>query len=588
MRLRIFIFLFSICVCVTAILGLSGQTPSTTAQAPDQPYLVLATSNAGTLQLELSEAVARGYGFRSAWQTGEMLVLLERTEGGAGREIHLVAAMSVEALTQDLNDAGSAGYRLIPGGMLRNPTQSSTGGDGIGPEGVLLLERSLQAAERYEYQITAAPIDYEWNKKTKRYRAKNYEAIERLLQDSVANGYRLAGVLGTATLNPRCGRGCAAQLHALFVWERRRGTTEGAPFVLGSTDYRLVEGYAGGDLSGRVREAAADGYAMTSLSALLRLPDANHVAFVMERVPESSTAPDYLVLSALDLEGLRNQLTAAGAEGFRARQWSFFGDPLVAIVERDPGDAWAYGYEVVETDRTSSLQRELLEAGTTGRVIGTTSSERRLYNVRDSDQGFGSLFGSRPSFSINRESATHIGFIERRLDQRMPRQVAEARQWRELSLEVGKKPSDFEKELNRAARDGFRLLSLATAPDGETVEMTLVQDSSDEMSAEYRVLTTTREGTMRDELNDLSHEGFRLTSGAVFAKPTKMGPIELAAVMERRPARETRYDYLLRTTVLESTLHDEISDAEAEGYRVVGLLDSGRGKAAFLERTAGE
>lgn len=585
MRVGIFVLSWSICVFTTGVVGLSGQESATNAQALDQPYLVLATSNTGTLQRELSEAAARGYRFRSAWQTNEMLVLLERTDGVAGREIHLVAAMSVDALTQDLNEAASGGYRLIPGGMLRNPTQSSTGSGGIGREGVLLLERSPQVPERYEYRITTAPIEYELDKKTKRYRAKNYETIERLLQDSVANGYRLSGVLGTAMLNTRCGRGCA-KLHAMFVWERQKGTTEGAPLVLGSTDYRFVEGYAGGELSERVGEAAADGYAMTSVSALLRLPDTNHVVFVMERVPESSVAPDYLVLSALDVEGLGNQLKAAGAEGFRGREWSFFGDPLVAVVERGSGDAWAYDYDVVETDRTSTLQRELLEAGATGRVIGATSSERRSYNVRDSE-GIGSLFGSRPSFSISRQSASHIGFIERRLDERAPRPVAVVRHRRELSLEIGKKPSDFEKELNRAARDGFRLLSLGTAPDGETVEMTLVRESSDQ-AAEYRVLTTTREGTMQDELNDQSHEGFRLISGGVFAKPTKMGPIEMAAVMERRSGRESRHDYLLRTTVRESTLLDEISDAEAEGYSVVGLLDSGRGKAAFLERSAAQ
>ena len=93
---------------------------------------------------------------------------------------------------------------------------------------------------------------------------------------------------------------------------------------------------------------------------------------------------------------------------------------------------------------------------------------------------------------------------------------------------------------------------------------------------------------MEEELNELAHEGFRLASGGVFAKPTKTGGLELAAVMERRAERETLHEYLLLTTARELTLRDEISDAQGEGYTVRGRLHSGRGHAAFLERAVPE
>ena len=87
-----------------------------------------------------------------------MVVLLERPEGDAvRREIYLIAALSLEALNQELNQAASEGYRLVPGGVLRNPSLSSKGGDSIGQEGVLLLERSPQVTERLEYLVSTVP-----------------------------------------------------------------------------------------------------------------------------------------------------------------------------------------------------------------------------------------------------------------------------------------------------------------------------------------------------------------------------------------------------------------------------------------------
>jgi hypothetical protein len=152
-----------------------------------------------------------------------------------------------------------------------------------------------------------------------------------------------------------------------------------------------------------------------------------------------------------------------------------------------------------------------------------------------------------------------------------------------LSFQIGKKPSDMEQELNRTARNGYRLLLLGTAPDGETVELTL-HEVTEQPAAEYRVLTAQRTSTMEEELNELAGEGFRLPPSGVFAKPTKMAGIEWAAVMERVPEEQHRYNYAVLTTARESTLRDEISYAQGEGYTVRCRLHSGRGHAAFLER----
>ena len=266
--------------------------------------------------------------------------------------------------------------------MLTNPLFE----DG---ETVLLLERSPQLTERFEYKVTTAPIEYKWDKNARRYHAENYREFEQQLQRAVESGFRLAGLLGKADPE-RLGRSC--DLGAILVWERPLLTRDRQPDSAGweGTDYRLVEGFLGAELSEKVSEAAADGYRMTAVSTLFNLPGWNHLALVMERADDPSTVPEYLVLSALDLEGLGNQMTAAGAHGYRARDWAFFGNPLVAIVERAPSELGAYQYELLETNRLVTLQRELLEAGATGRVAGVTSSRRSSYDVTSDTGGAGS------------------------------------------------------------------------------------------------------------------------------------------------------------------------------------------------------
>ena len=101
-----------------------------------------------------------------------------------GREVHLIAAVSWKTLSQELRDAGAQGYRLAPRGVLRHPYLSAWGDDLLGREAVLLLERSPDTTARYEYQIDPVELEYEWHKKTRRHRAKNYKKLdEQLLED---------------------------------------------------------------------------------------------------------------------------------------------------------------------------------------------------------------------------------------------------------------------------------------------------------------------------------------------------------------------------------------------------------------------
>jgi len=573
-------------VCVTAAaLSMAG---SAIAQSVDEPYLLISSSRTGQLEDDLAGAVARGYAVRTSWNSSdEMFVLLERDEGEAvPRDVKLVATLSRNTMGRELAEAAAEGYRLLPGGLLRNPSLSGIGGDQMGQEAVVLLGRSAEAREPVEYLVTGVEIEYQWDKKARRYHAKNYKDFEHQLQQTVDQGFRLAGLWGNADPNRR-GKGC--DLGVVLLWERPAATADAAASGQGPA-YRLVEGFPGPELNERLGEAVADGYRLTPVSALFHLPATNHVAFVMERDPDSSIGRRYLVLASMEPEGLENQLAAAGAHGYRLRDWALRGDPLVAIVEH-AGDG-GYAYELFETDRLATLQRELTEAVTSGRVAAVTSARRWSFET-SSDlgvSGLGGLFGSRPSFRLESTDPRHVGIVEHLGDEEG---TLSAEPWpgtgrfSALEFPVGNKPSDMEKDLNTRAKSGYRALLVANAPDGETLDITLETQAGQSGPAEYRVLTATRDSTLEEELNAVAGEGFRLVAGGVFAKPTKMGAIERGAVMERVPGVVERYEYLLLTTGREATLRDEIDDAVLDGYALAGRQHLGRGHAAFMERAVG-
>ena len=594
------------------------------ADAPD--YLVLGTGLTRTLQGELSEAVSQGYVIRSALSSplyverererceelrsfdrertvdvfdreedlencgNELVVLLERSESApVGREVHLIAALSWKTLAQELSEAGAQGYRLAPRGVLRNPQQSAWGDDFVGREAILLLERSPQTTAHYEYRMDAVELEYEWDKKTRRHRAKNYKELDEQLQQTAREGLRLVGLLG----EERSGRfGKSHDMNVFLIWERETSEADNSPPNTGDSNrprYRVVEGYPDATLTERLRLAAAEGYIASSAATMFVLPFEQHLAIVMKLADDPTTIPSYLALTALDLEGLQNELRIAGRHGYRGSDLRFFGDPLAAIVERPSDSQVGYEHMVFEAEDSGHLQTVLAEAAGQGRIVGVTSTRRRSYGFDEDDSvgGFASLFGSRPSFRIDRGPIRQLEFVEAALDERSETTPGHRERLGRLSalvVEIGKKPDDMAKELNKMAQDRYRYMHLATAPDGETIDFTLRASPEDEAVPEYRVLTTLRVGTMAEELNEHARAGFRLGSGAVFAKPTKKGALELAALMERTFEDVPPYEYRILSESEEAELLERIEVARAEGYEVAARLTSGHDHTVFLER----
>ena len=125
------------------------------------------------------------------------------------------------------------------------------------------------------------------------------------------------------------------------------------------------------------------------------------------------------------------------------------------------------------------------------------------------------------------------------------------------------KTSTMEKELNAAAGQGYRIL-IGSPTSGSEMAIFLERAPSMTEPYRYKLLATTRTGTMQKELNEAGDGGYRLLPRTMIAKPQAlMGGAEIVVVLERAPAGERRYEYKLLATSLTSTLQKEVAEAQA-------------------------
>ena len=142
----------------------------------------------------------------------------------------------------------------------------------------------------------------------------------------------------------------------------------------------------------------------------------------------------------------------------------------------------------------------------------------------------------------------------------------------------------MEEELNEAATLGFRIVTGSPTSENE-IAIFLERVATPPDVYEYKLLATTRTGTMQEELSEAAEEGFRLLPRTMMSKTGRwMGNKELVAVLERSPDPDApRYEYLLLATTLTGTLEDEFAQAVDDGFSLAGLASRDE-HVAILER----
>lgn len=137
------------------------------------------------------------------------------------------------------------------------------------------------------------------------------------------------------------------------------------------------------------------------------------------------------------------------------------------------------------------------------------------------------------------------------------------------------KTSTFEKELNDAAKEGFRLAWLAKGIYSGRVRGILLRQpeiagNSSQLHYEYKVLATARIATMRKELEQAASEGYEFRGITTESNELPFSSKETVAVLER-PVGENkrRFDYRL---VTDKKNHEELQALSADGFTPIEVF----------------
>lgn len=138
-----------------------------------------------------------------------------------------------------------------------------------------------------------------------------------------------------------------------------------------------------------------------------------------------------------------------------------------------------------------------------------------------------------------------------------------------------KKTGTMQKEITETAAQGYRIL-VGSPTSGTEMALFLSYEAAEKNPYQYKLLATTRTGTMQKELNELAENGFRLIPSTMIAKTQPIfGGVEIVMLLERPPTPTKQYEYKLLATSLTSTLQKEVTEAKDAGFIIIGMVSRG-------------
>ena len=132
----------------------------------------------------------------------------------------------------------------------------------------------------------------------------------------------------------------------------------------------------------------------------------------------------------------------------------------------------------------------------------------------------------------------------------------------------------MQKEISETAAQGYRII-VGSPTSGSEMALFLSRDGTVKDPYQYKLLATTRTGTMQKELNEVADGGYRLIPSTMIAKKQLLGGVEIVMIMERPPKVTMQYEYKLLATSRTSTLQKEVAEAKAAGFKIVGMVSRG-------------
>ena len=149
-------------------------------------------------------------------------------------------------------------------------------------------------------------------------------------------------------------------------------------------EYRVLATSKTSTMQKEMQEAAAAGFRFGGVMGGETSFGGSEVVVVMSRTPNRSNgAYDYRLLASNKTSTMQKELQEAGDAGFEYKGQTVFkstfgGKEVVVILERDrsASNPTQYEYRLLATKKTGTMQKELLEAGEQGfEFVGLTVAE---------------------------------------------------------------------------------------------------------------------------------------------------------------------------------------------------------------------
>jgi len=135
--------------------------------------------------------------------------------------------------------------------------------------------------------------------------------------------------------------------------------------------------------------------------------------------------------------------------------------------------------------------------------------------------------------------------------------------------------STMEKEMNQAADAGYSFLGVMggeTGFGGKEVVVVMGKDLSANNTSrkKYKLLATSRTGTMQREIQQAGDDGFEYLGQTVFE--SSFGGREVSVILQRDPEKAAkRFQYKLLAASRTSTMQKELQQAGEEGFEFLGM-----------------
>ncbi len=179
----------------------------------------------------------------------------------------------------------------------------------------------------------------------------------------------------------------ALSTHIVFSEEKGDGSLQDGAFASNQQyEYRLLATSKTSTMQKEMAEAGRAGFRIAGVMGGETAFGGSEVVVVMLRDRENPNEGDYQykLLATSKTSTMQKELQEAGDEGFEYRGQTVFktkfgGQEVVLILERDSNKPSSHQYKLLATSKTSTMQKELSEAGDTGfEFVGFTVGKTRF------------------------------------------------------------------------------------------------------------------------------------------------------------------------------------------------------------------